>query len=312
MEVRVPPRLRRGDCIGIVSPASPIDDVARIEHGVRYLESCGYRTMTGKHCGERTGYLAGTDEQRAEDLHAMFSDRHVKAILCVRGGYGSPRLLPLLRYDTIRKNPKIFVGYSDITALHLALLQRARLVTYHGPMLGVDLAGTVDPYAEESLWRMLTSPTPRLMIAPPGGTAVALNGGTRSGRLIGGNLSLLVSLLGTPFMPALHRALLFLEEIGEEPYRVDRMFTQLRNAGVIRSAAGVILGQFTDCVPRDPSKPSQSVDEIVRELARGVRAPFVTGLPFGHERRMMTIPVGLRARLDGSSGAVELLEPAVA
>ena len=312
MEIRIPPRLRQGDCIGIVSPASPIDDASRIEQGVRYLESRGYRTFIGKNCRERNGYLAGTDEQRAEDFNAMFADRSVKAILCVRGGYGSPRLLQLLDYRLIRKNPKIFVGYSDITALHCALLKRAGLVTFHGPMLGVDFAGTVDPFAEEQFWKILTFPVRRSTLVPSGGSAVSLNGGTRTGRLIGGNLSLLVSLLGTPYVPNLRGAILFLEEIGEEPYRVDRMVTQLRNAGVVRNSAGVILGQFTDCRPKDPSKPSQSVGDIMRDLARGVKAPFVTGLPFGHERKMLTIPVGVRARLNGTTGALDLLEPAVA
>ena len=309
MDVRIPARLRTGDLVGVISPASPLEDVTRLERGIRYLESRGYRAITGKHTGRKSGYLAGTDDERAEDLHAMFADRRVKAIMCIRGGYGTPRLLARLDYAMIRKNPKIFVGYSDITALHLAFWSRARLVTFHGPMLGVDMAGEMDPFAEEAFWRTLTSPSRQLI--PPGGEQVVLTRGKGTGRLLGGNLSLLVSLFGTPYLPALRRALLFLEEVGEEPYRVDRMLTQLRNTGVFRSVAGVALGQFTDCVPKDPAKPSQTVEEIVREFAAGCARPFVAGLPFGHERKMTTIPVGVRAVLDGNTGSLKLLEPAV-
>jgi muramoyltetrapeptide carboxypeptidase len=309
MDVRVPARLRPGDLIGVIAPASPMDDCTRVERGVRYLESCGYRTITGKHAGKRSGYLAGTDEERAEDIGAMFADRRVNAIICIRGGYGTPRLLARLDYAVIRKNPKIFVGYSDITALHLAFWARARLVTFHGPMLGVDMAGTMDPFAEEALWRLLTSPSRQLI--PPESGGMPLTPGRGTGRLLGGNLSLLVSLFGTPYQPAFRHALLFLEEIGEEPYRVDRMLTQLRNAGLFRQAAGIALGQFTDCVPKDAGKPSQTVEEIVRECAAGSSRPFVAGLPFGHERKMVTIPVGVRAALDGRAGSLELLEPAV-
>jgi muramoyltetrapeptide carboxypeptidase len=309
MDVRIPARLAPGDLIGVVSPASPIDDPSRIEQGIRYLESLGYRTVVGANSARRLGYLAGTDEERASDLHAMFADRRVRAIFCVRGGYGSPRLLSLLDYRLIARNPKIFVGYSDITALHLAFWTKARLVTYHGPMLGVDMVGVMDPMAEESFWRTLNSPRRRMMVIPSGG--VVLRGGAAIGRLLGGNLSLFVSLLGTPFQPDFRRALLFLEEIGEEPYRVDRMMTQLRNARILERAAGVAAGYFSDCVPKDSNKPSMSVEEIMREAAASARRPFVVGLPFGHERRSVTIPVGLRVRLDAGAGTLELLEPSV-
>lgn len=311
MDVRVPLRLRTGDLIGVIAPASPLDDLTRIERGIRYLESCGYRAVTGAHVGARSGYLAGTDDERADDLCAMFADRRVKAIVCLRGGYGTPRLLTQLDYAIIRKNPKIFVGYSDITALHLAFWARAGLVTFHGPMLGVDMAGAMDPFAEECFWRVLTSPARRQMLIPPGGVAVPLVSGKATGRLLGGNLSLLVSLCGTPYLPDFRRALLFLEEIGEEPYRVDRMLTQLRNAGMDRRAGGLAFGQFSDCVPRDPGKPSQTVEEIIREFAAGSGRPSLAGLPFGHERKMITLPVGVRAVLDSRAGSLELLGPAV-
>jgi muramoyltetrapeptide carboxypeptidase len=310
MNVLVPQRLKKGDCIGIISPASPVADASRIERGVRYLEGLGYRTKLGDAVYRRKGYLAGTDDERAGDIHAMFRDKNVRAIFCARGGYGSPRLLSKIDYRIVGRNPKIFLGYSDVTALSLAFWKKCRLVTYHGPMLAVDLQGDVNAFAEESLWRTLASPGRNAVLAaseaPP---AAAHASGTATGRLLGGNLSLVVSLLGTPYMPDLRGALLFLEEIGEDPYRVDRMLTQIRNAGVFTRASGLALGHFTDCVPRDPAAPTIPLQSILAETAAAAGTPVLGGFPFGHEKPMATLPVGLRARLDAGKGVITLLEP---
>jgi muramoyltetrapeptide carboxypeptidase len=313
MKVLVPQRLKKGDLIGIICPASPVYDPSRIERGVRYLEGLGYRTTVGRNASGRLGYLAGTDGERVKDIHAMFTDRKVRGIFCARGGYGTPRLLSLIDYRLIAKNPKILVGYSDITALALAIWRKCRLVTYHGPMLAVDLVEDVDPFAEESLWRILTSPTRRATLALAEGSPTRVKyPGRATGRLLGGNLSLLVSLLGTPYMPDLRRGILFLEEIGEDPYRVDRMLTQLGNAGVLYRSSGVAMGHFTDCVPRDPAAPSLPLDSIMAGTAENTGKPFMTGFPIGHEKRMVTVPVGIRARLDADEGVITLLEPATA
>ena len=313
MNVLVPRRLKKGDLIGIICPASPVHDQTRIETGVRYLEGLGYRTTVGRNIWKRNGYLAGTDDERAQDIHEMFTNRKVRGIFCARGGYGTPRLLSRINYHLIARNPKILIGYSDITALALAIWRKCRLVTYHGPMLSVDLAADVNPFAEESLWRILTSPERRatLALADESPTRVKYPG-TATGRLIGGNLSLLVSLLGTPYMPEVRRTILFLEETGEEPYRVDRMLTQLGNAGVLSRSSGVAVGRFTDCHPRDPSTPFLSLDAIMAGTAENAGRPFMTGFPIGHERRMVTVPVGIRARLDAGEGVITLLEPATA
>jgi muramoyltetrapeptide carboxypeptidase len=278
---------------------------------VRYLEGLGYRTTVGRNASRRLGYLAGTDEERAEDIHTMFADKRVRGIFCARGGYGTPRLLSRIDYYLIAKNPKILVGYSDITALALAIWRKCRLVTYHGPMLAVDLAADANPVAEESLWRMLTSPDRHttLALADESPTRVKYSG-SATGRLLGGNLSLLVSLLGTPYMPDLRRGILFLEEIGEDPYRVDRMLTHLGNAGILSRSSGVAMGQFTDCVPRDPSVPSLTLEAIMVGTAESTGKPFMTGFPFGHEKRMVTVPVGIRATLNADEGVITLLEPA--
>jgi len=306
-----PPRLQQGDLLGLISPASPIADASRIERGVRYLETIGYRVVLGKSITAEHGYLAGTDEQRASDLHTMFENAEVRAIMCIRGGYGSPRLLSLLDYRLIRRNPKIFVGYSDITGLQLALWKKAGLVTFHGPMVGVDMADKMDPFTEETFWGFVTSTKKRGAISLPDNNAEVLFPGKATGRLLGGNLALVVSLLGTPYQPNFSKSLLFIEDIGEEPYRIDRMLVQLHNARILRRTSAILSGQFTDCVPADNTKASLTVAQILSEAAASARRPFVARLPFGHENPKMTIPVGIRARVLADSGQIEFLEPAV-
>ena len=313
MTIKFPARLKKGDLIGIVAPASPADNANRVESGVRYLEGLGYRTHVAPHISRRVGYLAGTDKERVADLHAMFANRRVKAIFCVRGGYGSPRLLGALDYSLIARHPKIFVGYSDITAILLALWAKCRLVSFHGPMAGVELAGSMDPVTEESFWRILTDGSSGVSLGV--GTVITTGRGPHRpvrGRLIGGNLSLCALLLGTVFQPDFLRSILFLEDIGEEPYRIDRMVTQLRNAGIYSRTSAVVLGSFTNCVPKDPSSPSLSVDEIMRENALLTGKPHAMGFPFGHGEQFLTFPVGVRANLDPESGRLGLLEGAVA
>jgi muramoyltetrapeptide carboxypeptidase len=313
MTIKFPFRLKKGDLIALVAPASPLDDANRVDSGVRYLERLGYRTLVAPHISRRVGYLAGTDKERVADLHAMFADRRVKAIFCLRGGYGSPRLLGELDYRLIARHPKIFVGYSDITALLLALWSKCRLVSFHGPMAGVELAGSMDPVTEESFWRVLTDASPGIPLGA--GSVISIRRMSRvpaRGRLIGGNLSLCASLLGTSYQPDYLRSILFLEDTGEEPYRIDRMVTQLRNAGVYSRTTAVVLGSFTHCMPKDSTSPSLSVDEIMRENAMLTGKPHAMGFPFGHEEHIVTFPVGVRANLDLESGKLGLLEGAVA
>jgi muramoyltetrapeptide carboxypeptidase len=311
VSILIPPRLKPGDLIGLVAPAGPVTDTSKIERGVRYLEKLGYRVLLGKHVTRVKGYLAGTDEQRAADLHAMFARKEVKAVFCVRGGYGTPRLLPLLDYALIARNPKILLGFSDITALQLALWQWCRLVTFHGPMLAVEMAKQMDRATEEWLWRLITSPQKMPAFSFAETSVVALHPGQARGRLSGGNLSLLTTLLGTPYEPSFNRALLFLEESHEEPYRVDRMLTQLQNAGVFDQVTGLLLGHFNQCEPKDSQRLSLTLDEVLREASARAGKPFLVDLPFGHIPRKMTLPLGLRARMDAGARQITFLEPAV-
>lgn len=307
-----PPKLRKRDVIGIVAPASPVADPSRIDRGVSYLERLGYDVIVGANVLKKHGYLAGTDEERAADLHAMFGDRRVRMIMCARGGYGTPRLLRLLDYRLVTRDPKILVGFSDITALQLAFWQKCGLVSFHAPMLATDMAGPMDPFTEEMFWIMVTSSEKVGSIAFPEPMETrAVRPGSFSGRLLGGNLSILVSLLGTPYQPSFDNAALFLEEVAEEPYRVDRMLMHLQNAGALAKCHGVLIGQCTDCVPRDPSRPSLSLDEVIKEFALALKKPVISNVPFGHVEQKITLPLGVKARVDVERRAMELLEAAV-
>lgn len=319
MDPLKPERLKHGDTIGVVSPASPIADPSKIEHGVRYLEKNGYRVIVGKHAGKVNGYLAGTDEERVSDLHAMFTDKRVKAIISVRGGYGTPRLLSLINYALIRRNPKIVVGFSDITALQIALWKRCRLITFHGPMLGVDMAGAnklgaslIDPFTEQFFWEIVTSGTKMGKLRLPADSGISsLRGGTARGRLLGGNLSLITTLMGTPYQMDFTGSVFFTEEVGEEPYRIDRMLMQLHMSSTFRRMKAMLAGQFTDCVPKDSSQPSLTVSELLAETAARLKKPFLANLPFGHAARKITLPVGLRVAINADAGEITFLEPAV-
>jgi muramoyltetrapeptide carboxypeptidase len=312
MNILKPPRLRRGDVIGLIAPASPPMPADRIEAGVRYLERLGYRVKLGRHVRAVHGYLAGTDAQRAEDLNAMLSDPQVHAVFALRGGYGTPRLLPLVDYGTVRRRPKIVAGSSDLTALQLALFRRAGLVTFSGPMVTTDFARDPDPFTEEQFWRMLTSARiAGRLPQPPDSLTAPRHPGSAEGRLLGGNLSLLVSGLGTAFSPSFRQAVLVLEDVGEPPYRLDRMFTQLRNAGILARLAGLVLGQFPRCTPQDRRQPHLTLRQILGQVACWADVPAVAGLAYGHVRRKLTLPLGVRVRLGADRGQLEVLESAV-
>jgi len=308
-----PPRLRPGDTLGLVAPASPALEHSRIEKGVRYLESRGFRVKPGRYLQARDGFFAGTDAQRAADLNAMFRDPAVQGIFCLRGGYGSGRLLPLLDYTAIRRHPKIFVGFSDLTALQLGLLRRPGLVTFSGPLVAVEFARRIDPFTEEHFWRLLTSRSRVGSLPAPAyaHTLVPLQTGCAEGRLIAGNLAVILSLVGTRHLPDLRRALLVVEDVGEQLHRLDRMWTQLRLAGLLRQLAGLVFGSFTQCPPALPPTATASLDRIQREAAHWIPGPVVRGLPYGHRPHRITLPLGLAARLDTRRGRLEILESAV-
>jgi muramoyltetrapeptide carboxypeptidase len=279
---------------------------------VRYLEGIGYRVKVGLHVEARRGYLAGTDDQRVDDLNAMLRDRQVRAIFALRGGYGTPRLLPFVDYRAARRDPKIVVGYSDLTALQLALFRRAGLVGFSGPMVASDFGKVPDAFTEESFWRLLTSTQrPGVLSQPVGCPLVRRRGGRAEGRILGGNLSLVASVLGTPFSPDYRGSLLVLEDVGEQLHRLDRMFTQLRNAGILDRIGGLVLGQFTRCRPGDGRQPFLTEREIMDDVCSWARVPTVEGFQYGHVSAKLTVPIGVMGRVDADRGKVELMEAAV-
>jgi muramoyltetrapeptide carboxypeptidase len=312
-----PERLDPGDAIGIVSPASPPADPTIVDRGAGALEGLGFKVILAPNVRNRRGFLAGSDRERAADLMGMFADPRIKAMLCVRGGYGCARILPLLDYRFIRANPKILIGYSDITSLHCALLSQANLVTFHGPTLN---AGFIKPNPAPFAWRSLV----RTLMQPavPGSicdgynrkTISVVRRGSASGRLVGGNLSLICTTVGTPYQPSFKKKILFLEDIDEAPYRFDRMLTHLLNAGVLQQVAGIAVGLNNNCVDakaKGSTEYRQTVDDVLKERLSPLKVPIVTGLPFGHAPLNATLPVGVRAKLDGVKGDLVITEPGV-
>ena len=310
-----PKRLKRGDTIGVIAPSSGISDEA-FEQGLQNLADLGFKTKVGNFARERNGFLAGSDQQRLRDLHWAFQDSEVNGVWCMRGGYGASRLLPKINYGLIKRNPKALIGYSDITALHLAIYQKTGLVTFHGPVG----ASNFTDYTKTHALNTLTKRQKRYEIKlpePPADQdtelykAIVINGGKARGRLIGGNLSLIAALNGTPFgMKDVKGKILFLEDVSEAPYRVDRMLTQMRQTVDMRSLAGIALGVFTR-TENDLDSPSQSMLEVFRDRLGGLGIPVIYGLSFGHIRDQFTLPLGINAELDTAKSTLTFLESAV-
>lgn len=312
-----PERLQPGDVVGIVAPASAPPDPKAVDRVLEQVERLGFKPKLGRHVRARLGFLAGTDRERAGDLMAMFADRSVRGIICLRGGYGTARIVNLLDYGVLRRNPKVFAGYSDITMLHCALQTKVGLVTFHSPMLNEGLGAEKFPaFSNGSFLRNVCEAKPSGSICAGGGktSATILRRGIAEGRLIGGNLSVLVTTLGTPFQPQFKDRILFLEDIGEKPYRLDRMLTHLLNAGALEQVAGIAVGVNRDCDEPKSSKRKeyrQSAADVVKERLASLGVPVVAGLPFGHQPMNATLPIGVRARLDANRGNIIITEAAV-
>ena len=312
-----PPRLRAGDVLGVVAPAGFVADRFGLDEISDTVRAMGLVPRLAPHLTARDGYLAGPDEVRAQDLMAMFADPEVRGIMAVRGGYGSARLLPLLDFASIARTPKLFAGFSDNTALDLALLARANLVSLHAPTLATSWA----PAAWDSFRAVaMDGATPTYPVAhytgPNLGTRRSdlrtLRKGTARGRLVGGNLSVLSSLVGTPYMPQLTGAILFLEETNESEYRIDRMLTQLSLAGLLDKVAGVIFGQCTNCVNPDGGFANLTVYDVLDRRLGALGVPAFQGAAIGHIAGQISVPLGTMAQIDADQGTITMLEPAVA
>jgi muramoyltetrapeptide carboxypeptidase len=313
-----PRALRAGDTVGLVTPATEVPDPDRLalaEHTIKYL---GLRVKRGRNVGRRLGTYRESVETRLDDLHSMFRDPEVRGIFAIRGGYGSAHLLDRIDYDLIRRHPKVFVGYSDITAMHLAINRHARLVTFHGPVVLSRFTDYTQQHFRKVLFEnappgKLTNP-PESNEVRPSHSLRMVRPGTATGQLVGGNLSLIVSTLGTPYEIDARGKILFLEDVEEQAYSIDRMLTQLRLAGKLKDAAGIIWGECDGCGVRD-YKPSTvlpfSVGEVVDNLLGTLQIPVLSGLTIGHTSDQLTLPLGVTATLDAAGGTLDIKEAGV-
>lgn len=317
MKLLKPERLCFGDTVGIIAPSSPPPDPKAVDRAVEAMERFGFVPKLAENVRDRHGFLAGGDRERAANIMQMFSDKTVKAIICLRGGYGAARVLGLLDYRAIRRHAKIFSGFSDITSLHCAFAKKVNMISIHAPMMSALQSKDLKEFTRASFLRTV-------MEAKPPGSVVAdydkkhistVRCGVAEGRLIGGNLSVLCASIGTPFEPSFKGRILFIEDVNEQPYRLDRMLTQLLNGGRLRHVAGVAVGVNRDC--EDDNKERmideyrQSSADVMAERLQSLGVPVVMGLPFGHVDLNATIPVGAHARLDADNGDLIILESAV-
>jgi muramoyltetrapeptide carboxypeptidase len=295
----LPRALKAGDTLGIAAPASPFDRQS-FDAGVRVLEAMGFSLAVSEDIYKKNGYLAGSDHCRADLLSRLFADPEIDGIICARGGYGAMRILPMLDAHAIACHPKVFVGFSDITALLDFLARRCQMVAFHGPT--VTTLGNADPLTREHFRLALTNPAPLSLSAV---RTRVIQPGRATGRFLCGNLTLFSHLTGTPFQPDFHGSILLLEDQGEAPYRIDRMLTQMLLAGCFHGLAGLALGAFTHC------GSTEEIHRIIAERMGGLDIPILAGFEVGHEGVNMTLPVGLRVELDTGSGTLAFSGPAL-
>jgi muramoyltetrapeptide carboxypeptidase len=299
--VHKPARLKPGDRIGVVAPAGCVAS-EELAAGLVAIREQGFEVELAPGIHDRKGYLAGSEEIRAQDLVGFFLRDDIDAIICARGGFGSIQLLPFLDAK-IRRHPKIFCGYSDITILLNWLLQKWGLVTFHAPMVAMDLARGLSHRAKEHFWGILTGEEKTWSI----NLGEALRSGKCEAPMIGGCLSLLTTTLGTPYEVDTRKKILFLEDVGEKPYRIERMLIHLKLAGKFERIAGLVFGDFTQCDGAGP----RDVKTIVREMFKDAPYPVAMGMPAGHGKENLALPLGVRMRLDGDEGRLSLMESPV-
>jgi muramoyltetrapeptide carboxypeptidase len=292
---------------GIVSPAY-VPNAERLRCGIAYLQQRGCKIKKGRHLDEQYGYFAGQDQDRIADLHAMYRDPEVDIILCTRGGWGSLRLVDQLNYNLIRENPKPLIGYSDITTLQLAIWSRTGLPALSGPMLAVEMGKGISPFTEQHFWGQLLNTADKYEFNFSTTKTTVFRPGKTKGRLLGGCLSLVTTLLGTPYNPDYRDAILFLEDTGEKPYRIDRYLAHLQQAGIFNQISGLILGEFLDCTA-DEGEISFTLSEIFEHYLGKVNFPVLVDFPYGHGDHKFTIPLGVVADMDTSTASLLLDNP---
>lgn len=314
-KMKKPNMLKAGDLVGLISPSGAIYESEPYEIAQEVLENFGLRVKPSKHLHDRYGHLAGLDQDRADEINNMFSDEEVKGIFCLRGGSGAARVLDLLDYKAIAKNPKPFIGYSDITAFHMAFSAKANIVSFHGPLATSDW----NSFAREHMQAILFEGQAPLL-SNPGKSDYefvqtrnrirTITSGKATGVLAGGNLSVLTGLVGTEYLPKWKGKILFIEEVGEKIYRVDRMMSQLKLAGILNEISGFVFGKCTKCDPGG-DYGSLTLEEVVDYYIKPLGIPAYSGAMIGHIDQNFTIPIGIEATMDADNGTIQLNEPSV-
>lgn len=304
MNYKFPPPLKIGDTIAVIAPCSAAQK-DKVEEGLAYLTDKGFIVKIANNLSNANGNMAGTKEERIDSLHDFWADPEVKALFCVRGGYGIHRILPDLNYDLFRSDPKILVGYSDISALSCSILAKSNLITYSGPMVASDMGENFNLFSEEMLWRTLMG-YPKIP-NPSKQPLIAYRKGNAEGFIIGGTLTVLLPFLGTSYMPNLKGAILVLEDIGENPGRLDRHFHHLKFQGVFDQISGLVLGKFEDCFPNDKDSV-ESLKEILDSTLEDYDFPVLMNFAYGHINRRVTLPFGAMAKISTDPPQFELIK----
>jgi len=300
-------RLKKGDTIGLISPAGP-ESADKIKESIELLKSLGFNIKEGKHIYDKLGYLAGNDKDRAADFINMFLDPEVDMVLCVRGGYGTMRILPLIDFNIIKLNPKIFAGFSDITTFLNNIALKCNLITFHSPMCNSNFLD--NDTLKSFLDTLMTGYNSFTIKNPEGIPMKSFSDASPIGQLVGGNLSLICSTIGTPFEIDTKDKILFIEEVGEEPYSIDRMLTHLLLSGKLQSCSGIILGQFTKCELSHYEK-SLTLDQVIEDRVLSLNKPTLVNLQSGHSYPKLTLPIGAQVKMDCKNKIIQVLDPVV-
>ncbi|SHJ78316.1 S66 peptidase family protein [Tepidibacter formicigenes] len=294
----IPRNFIKGDTIGVIAPASPVSK-KRADKSKKVLENMGFKVKMGESCYSKYGgYLSGEDNLRANDVNNMFADDEVDAVICIRGGYGCSRILDKINFEIIKKNPKLFVGYSDVTALHIAFNQIADLVTYHGPMLSSNMVDSFDEFTKMSFLKFINIENNLEVKNPKGIKIKTLVKGKALGQIVGGNLSIICSMMGTKYEIDTKGKILFIEDIGERPFRIDRMLTQLALSGKLNECIGIIIGDFAGC---NPEEESFTLMEVIEDRIKPFNKPTIYNLKSGHCHPMVTLPLGIMCELNADN-----------
>tara|TARA_R110002072_G_scaffold224998_1_gene382092 strand:- start:8241 stop:9281 length:1041 start_codon:yes stop_codon:yes gene_type:complete len=308
----LPKALKKGDTVGLISPSAATADRMQFTFAKEALEALGFEVKLGKNLMSRRGHLAGTDEERAGDLNDMFADKEVKAIVSIRGGSGAARILPLIDYKNISKNPKPLLGYSDITALHCAIHAQTGLITFHGPMgsgswnsFNVDQFEKVFFEQEMITYENIHSESDELVVKS--NRIQTITAGKATGKILGGNLSVLTAISGSPYYPDFKDAILFIEDVGEDPYKMDRMMSTLKLNGTLENIKGFVFGQCSDCEPGG-GYGSLTLDQVLDDYILPLNIPAYSGAMIGHISKQFIIPVGAKVAMDADKGTISLLE----